>query len=374
MHQCTEALQNVERLLSIPSGPSILPLASTQLHQFDPDIHIPHQAAATRLCRTQHCLPSSKHLHGQPTLPSLRAKQPYDDRPTPMDHFAPVIDINVTGICNLRCGYCFGEFDNRGEISRTHFAVALRFARALNSTHIQFCGGEPLAYKHLSWAIALAKERGFDLILRTNGLLLARRRTLVAENFHCVAISLDGDPHTNHKLRPPIGKKHVDEESQFQLSFNEFFELRRTNPCLRLVLASVATAQNVDGIIALANIVMTRQPPIDSWKIYQFVPNHFRAANNIGDFHLTLHRFNDLKFTVENVIKGTYELIFRDSIETHQSCVIIDTLGNVVIGGVVVGNLQKMHLKEIIMNRDFQNALEKTVQNKTETYKISSDA
>src|SRR4051812_34485310 len=110
---------------------------------------------------------------------------------------APVVDIYVTGACNLACDYCFGELDSKSGMERAVFLRALELAKYANASAIELCGGEPLLYKDLPWAVEAVRQRGFGLILRTNGLYLARHRALVASCFDSVGVSLDGDAYFN---------------------------------------------------------------------------------------------------------------------------------------------------------------------------------
>lgn len=122
----------------------------------------------------------------------------------------PVLDIYVTGICNLKCPYCFGENDTKPGMERATFRHALCFAKFIGATVIEFCGGEPLLYKDLDWAVESARAQGFRLILRTNGFLVAQRRSFIAENFASVGISLDGDVDSNDLMRPFKGDRQID--------------------------------------------------------------------------------------------------------------------------------------------------------------------
>ena len=91
----------------------------------------------------------------------------------------PVLDINVTGACNLECPYCFGEVDTKPGMARGTFRQALRFAHYTGVSAIELCGGEPLLYRDLDWAVDSTLTEGFELILRTNGYLISKRRRFI---------------------------------------------------------------------------------------------------------------------------------------------------------------------------------------------------
>lgn len=253
----------------------------------------------------------------------------------------PVLDIYVTGACNLKCDYCFGEVDTRPGIPRPTFERSMRFASALGASTLELCGGEPLLYKDFAWAVVQAKSAGFRLILRTNGYYLQRQRDLVARSFAAVGLSLDGEPDTNDRMRPQKGGRPWSALDKFETPIEEVFRLKDLNPSMQVVLASVATSQNCDGILRLADILLERRVPIDAWKVYQFVDNHFRAAANGRTFELHANDFLDLRERLEAKTDGRIQLRCRTATEVDGSCLIVSQTGEVVVGGKPFGHVSE---------------------------------
>ena len=86
------------------------------------------------------------------------------------------LDVYVTGRCNYKCEYCYGEQDCAPDMSLQTYQRALDFATYIGAKNIQMCGGEPLVCKNFKIFTLMAKERAFEVILRTNGYFLSESR------------------------------------------------------------------------------------------------------------------------------------------------------------------------------------------------------
>ena len=58
------------------------------------------------------------------------------------------LDVYVTGRCNYKCEYCYGEQDCAPDMSVQTYQRALDFATYIGAKNIQMCGGEPLVCKN----------------------------------------------------------------------------------------------------------------------------------------------------------------------------------------------------------------------------------
>jgi MoaA/NifB/PqqE/SkfB family radical SAM enzyme len=280
----------------------------------------------------------------------------------------PVVDIYVTGACNLGCRYCFGELDSKAGMTRDIFLQSLDFAQQAGAAAIEFCGGEPLLYKDLTWAVKIAQERSFELILRTNGHYLTQHRSFIADHFNTVGISLDGDASSNDLLRPAKNPLALTAEQKFQIPLQEISELKAINPKMQILLASVATRLNVDGLRRLALILIEQRIPLDLWKVHQFLPNNFRGKLNIEEFHLDATCFQDLKRDLAKDVNGTFPLIFRRSEEIDGSCLVINGDGDILLGSRNLGNVSRNSpeiLCDLLARAGIEDAI---VRNKKTTY------
>lgn len=90
-------------------------------------------------------------------------------------------NIDLTNRCNLRCPICFANANAAGYVYEPSFEVVvtmlktLRNQRPVPTPAIQFSGGEPTIYPHITEVVKKAKELGFAQIqIATNGLRLAQ--------------------------------------------------------------------------------------------------------------------------------------------------------------------------------------------------------
>jgi MoaA/NifB/PqqE/SkfB family radical SAM enzyme len=285
---------------------------------------------------------------------------------------APVVDLYVTGACNLGCRYCYGELDSRGGMPREVLLSALKFARHLNARAVEFCGGEPLLYKDFDWSVEEASEQGFELILRTNALRLAERRSFVAKHFKSVGISLDGDIKSNDLMRPLKSKDALTPEEKFSLPLSEINALKHLNPGIHVLLASVATKANLEGLVSLARILVEKKIPIDVWKVYQFLANNFRARDNESEFSLDPSIFSKLSEQLRDVITGAFPLMCRKSEETDRSCVVVNVQGDVLLGSEKMGNVLLDSQESIAVYLEKSGVQNGVARNKNSTYKIGN--
>ncbi|MEA3095490.1 MAG: hypothetical protein QOJ04_6832 [Caballeronia sp.] len=279
---------------------------------------------------------------------------------------SPVVDIYVTGACNLACDYCFGEIDTKAGMARDTFLAALRFAHFVGASHVEFCGGEPLLYRDLDWAVERSRSEGFALILRTNGHLVKPRASYLAENFAAIGISVDGDAEANDRLRPLKGRRPLSPEDKLQLPLSAVLQIKAANPSVKAILASVATAQNVQGLRTLAELLVERTLPIDLWKIHQFVANNFRAIRNESQFRLANTAFADLERDLLSIVQGSFPISCRRADEVDGSCLVINRDGDVLVGATRRGNIMRDDIAEIAAG--LANASSAISRNKIATY------
>lgn len=258
-----------------------------------------------------------------------------------------VLDINLTGVCNLGCAYCFGEYDHRGGIDRSTFLRSVSFAKAIGADRLEFCGGEPLVYKDFEWAISEAKHSDLKLILRTNGLLVYRFRELIASSFDTVGISLDGEASGNHIMRPLKGRKEMDPLAKFERPFREFDLLKEHNPKLKTILASVASAKNGRSLKMLAGQLRGMRRLPDTWKIYQFVANKFRSLEFENEFRISDAEFDDIISTVVTLVGDDLRVLPRYSRDTDGSCAIITMNGDLQVGSHLLGNINECEFDDL---------------------------
>ena len=102
------------------------------------------------------------------------------------------IYLEITNVCNLACAFCPGTKRERRFLTETEFDAltdALRGRAPYLYFHLM---GEPLLHPLLPRFLAIAGEKGFRVIITTNGTLLGARadELLAAPALHKVNLSL----------------------------------------------------------------------------------------------------------------------------------------------------------------------------------------
>ncbi len=78
--------------------------------------------------------------------------------------------VSIIGSCNLNCSFCHNEGAPHGSILNLSFATsAIKSARNIGFTRVQFTGGEPLLNKQIVEYVLHAKNFIKDIGITTNG-------------------------------------------------------------------------------------------------------------------------------------------------------------------------------------------------------------
>ncbi|MDD5069983.1 MAG: radical SAM protein [Candidatus Omnitrophica bacterium] len=109
-----------------------------------------------------------------------------------------VVVLNVTFRCNLRCGYCYGQyFDRQDEDFKTDELLSLIDGLAkLGTRSITLGGGEPLIRDDIGLIVERIKKNKIECGFNTNGILVGKRiESLKKADMICV--SIDGPKEKN---------------------------------------------------------------------------------------------------------------------------------------------------------------------------------
>ena len=100
--------------------------------------------------------------------------------------------LEITNVCNLRCGFCPGTERQPRFLSPAEFALLLGKLKGCTDYLCFHLMGEPLLHPRLAELLALAGESGYYVNITTNGTLLSRAgdTLLKAPSLHRVNVSL----------------------------------------------------------------------------------------------------------------------------------------------------------------------------------------
>jgi MoaA/NifB/PqqE/SkfB family radical SAM enzyme len=106
--------------------------------------------------------------------------------------------INITSRCNLKCGYCYGEYyKNKDKDFTTKELLKLIDDLAkLGTRSITLAGGEPLLRPDIGQIIKKVKKLGIECGMNTNGILIPKRLKELSI-IDTITVSLDGPQKVN---------------------------------------------------------------------------------------------------------------------------------------------------------------------------------
>ena len=143
---------------------------------------------------------------------------------------AAVVQFIPTEGCNLRCPFC-NQWGENGYFLAGAREVATMDRRGMTKlveqlsprdSLINIHGGEPFAYKHIDSLLDVLAARQFDVLITTNGTLLADHLDSLARLRNlAIILSIDGDEETHDRIR---GKGNFQKTKD---GISSLFELRR---------------------------------------------------------------------------------------------------------------------------------------------------
>lgn len=278
------------------------------------------------------------------------------------------LDIYITGKCNYKCRYCYGENDCLPGIEIETYKKCLDFAKYINVKNIELCGGEPLVEKNFELFVLMAKNSGFDVILRTNGILIPQKISFIADNCSWVGISLDGLPEENALMRE--SRHPISKEEQFLIPLKAIMELKQKNKNIKILLASVLSSKNYSSFLNFVTYLKKENLPIDRWKIYQFITDKFRSRENEQEFVLDDVKFENIAKLIPKSINNT-QIIVQPSkgLDKATNCLIVRQNGDIILSNVFYGNVVDTPFDLIVNNLIKNNAINLIQGNKNLTYK-----
>ena len=100
--------------------------------------------------------------------------------------------IEISNLCNLSCRFCPGTKRPKGRMDLERFSNILEKLKGYTEFVYFHLMGEPLLHPELPQFLDLAEEKGFKVILTTNGTMLEGRKELLLSSpaVHKVNISL----------------------------------------------------------------------------------------------------------------------------------------------------------------------------------------
>jgi Fe-coproporphyrin III synthase len=188
-----------------------------------------------------------------------------------------VVDLSLSGRCQLRCAWCWGPEHDRGEEASVLTWQQVMAALWLWGTReIVFTGGEPLLSHHLPPLLEFASEYGFRTTLSTNGILLPKKLHLLA-HVDDIGIPVDAD---NADIAAVV-RRGAGPANAWDKAINA---IRIAQDHVELVTVRTVIARpNLDSIAGIPHVLAAHGVDISRlrFKMYQAEPigPHFRRTD-----------------------------------------------------------------------------------------------
>jgi radical S-adenosyl methionine domain-containing protein 2 len=184
----------------------------------------------------------------------------------------PIIDLRITGRCNLRCPFCFGPRHAEGEVDVARLKELVRSFPDRGVRAVVLTGGEPTLVQSLPDLLVECKNVGLQTVLSTNGVAIQRRLDEIAGSLDWIALPIDGDKRAvNEVMR--VGSRH-----QFDGVLGLLETVRKDFPTIGIKLGTVACALNLSAVPGIPRLFSRYSVP-DVWKIYQVVYSSYGRDN-----------------------------------------------------------------------------------------------
>lgn len=178
------------------------------------------------------------------------------------------VDANITGICPLKCSFCWGPEHEMGALIDTDGWKSILTNFANNGTEaIVFTGGSPLSRKDAVELLRHAKEDlGLQITLSATGVYHDRLREAV-KYIDEIGIPVDGSTaDLNSRMRLNDGVGH------FGQAIEAMGIVKELRPDVRLTVRTVVSRVNYDDVEAIGYLINDLPFEVDRWKLYQFTP------------------------------------------------------------------------------------------------------
>lgn len=290
------------------------------------------------------------------------------------------VGLEITWRCNLNCQHCLVKTNTLSsfvELSTEELKDIISELNDLGVFRIFLTGGEPLLRKDVSELIRFGYQKGVEMVLVTNGMLMAERLQQVKEYVQGIQISVDGhSPYTHDKLRGVKGslQKAIDAaklvaSSQVPLSIHvvacksNVLELRRIFDMSLSLGASKLTISDLQPAGGALEIYSKEALSREDWDM---VVNSFSKVNSKKlCVSIEGYRFSFLYRHPVLDEHAPYELYETSCSCAKTKCFIApngDVLPCPLLRDLSAGNLREKSFREIWEESELINALRRRMK------------
>lgn len=243
----------------------------------------------------------------------------------------PAIDLEISGICNLRCPGCWGTPRMMKQLHdwQDWFNLVKFLKEAAGLKSVTLCGGEPTLNRGVDdFTKRISVELNQEVYLETNGFFLIPLLPKMAPYLTNVSLSLEGStPEVNAYRRGPVAFKKV-------LDCLDY--LNEKYPTLPVKIGTCVFKPNAEDVPNIGDVLLQhgfekRFPNLGVWKLYQ--ATKFGAGKNDPEWpemEVTKEEFESVSEKCKKRYEGKISFTSISSAQTGGYCIIVRPNGNVV--------------------------------------------
>jgi len=253
------------------------------------------------------------------------------------------IALQLTKYCNMRCNYCYVNFDrykNIADRSKKELFDTIDELYRHGMRWLWFLGGEPMIRDDFGEIIDYAQHKGIFCDMNSNGVLINKKNIDVVKKLDGVCISIDGDEESNDYYR---GK------GSYEKAMMAVKLLREHNVAVRIhSVLTKRTWKTLDHVAQVSKELGTSFVFVEVLKNEPDENDHILTSDEEKQFYTKymeykrrgypiLHSFRDIHYVI-NYPKKNGEKIYRDEASkfphySYVPCLSGDLLGFLDIDG-----------------------------------------
>lgn len=258
-----------------------------------------------------------------------------------------IVNLHILEACNYRCKHCFAHFDHMNMLPiSTWKHVVDNVGGTIFVKRFNIAGGEPLLYPHIDELIQYIYNKGYEVSIITNGLLLTDEwLEKNAKYIDTIGISVDS---FNEETLLAMGRKTLKNEF---LSPTRLIELCKKikQYGIKLKLNTVVTKLNYKEDFTQ----IIKELDVDRWKVLKMKIFKNESFDN-SDISISKKTFN----TFVSKHKNVNNAVFEESLV--NSYIMIDA------SGALVDNSGDSYTKLIdVTSEDFEEGFKQLNLDKT---------
>jgi MoaA/NifB/PqqE/SkfB family radical SAM enzyme len=190
------------------------------------------------------------------------------------------VALQVTNYCNMRCSYCYVNFDTYKRIpdwSREKLFQTIDELYSYGTRWIWFLGGEPMARADFGETVDYATKKGIFCDMNSNGTLINQENIETVKKLDAVCISIDGDEESNDYYRG---------RGSYQKAIKAVKLLKRHNVKVRLhAILTKKTFKKLDHMVNLSQKLGVTFNFCEVLKSHPNLDDHILSTHEADEFY-----------------------------------------------------------------------------------------